>query len=107
MPSPADDWRERARKPRGPIRRTSGGVAQLEEHQLCKLGVAGSIPVASTNTAPSSVAIFEKSSGGTVRSPKLLRRDKTLRLDAVGPNVRAGRPANRFEKCGQAVKGAW
>ena len=27
---------------------TSGGVAQLGEHQLCKLGVAGSIPVVST-----------------------------------------------------------
>ena len=26
-----------------------GGVAQLVEHQLCKLGVAGSNPVASTN----------------------------------------------------------
>ncbi len=25
-----------------------GGVAQLGEHQLCKLGVAGSTPVAST-----------------------------------------------------------
>ena len=27
----------------------SGGVAQLGEHELCKLGVVGSIPIASTN----------------------------------------------------------
>ena len=26
----------------------SGGIAQLAEHELCKLGVTGSIPVAST-----------------------------------------------------------
>lgn len=25
-----------------------GGVAQLGEHQLCKLGVVGSMPIAST-----------------------------------------------------------
>ena len=27
---------------------TSGGIAQLGEHELCKLGVTGSNPVAST-----------------------------------------------------------
>lgn len=26
-----------------------GGIAQLGEHELCKLGVTGSIPVASTS----------------------------------------------------------
>ena len=29
----------------------NGGIAQLAEHELCKLGVTGSNPVASTNTS--------------------------------------------------------
>ena len=33
-------------------RRNSGGIAQLVEHELCKLGVTGSSPVASTNPRP-------------------------------------------------------
>ena len=31
--------------------RPSGGIAQLAEHELCKLGVTGSIPVASTTNS--------------------------------------------------------
>ena len=30
------------------LRSKSGGIAQLAEHELCKLGVAGSNPAAST-----------------------------------------------------------
>ena len=33
------------------VSRYSGGIAQLVEHELCKLGVAGSSPVASTSLA--------------------------------------------------------
>ncbi len=32
-----------------PERGLDGGIAQLVEHELCKLGVAGSNPVASTS----------------------------------------------------------
>ena len=31
------------------LRAITGGIAQLAEHELCKLGVAGSTPVASTS----------------------------------------------------------
>ena len=35
--------------PEGRSDEAPGGIAQLVEHELCKLGVAGSNPVASTN----------------------------------------------------------
>ena len=35
-----------------------GGIAQLVEHKLCKLGVTGSNPVASTMTLAESGVVF-------------------------------------------------
>ena len=35
-----------------------GGIAQLAEHELCKLGVTGSNPVASTKAGGSLTADF-------------------------------------------------
>ena len=41
-----------------------GGIAQLGEHELCKLGVTGSSPVASTRADRAGVRIRACSSAG-------------------------------------------
>ena len=92
-------WRTgRASRIRNVLRMTAslfaaheGGVAQLVEHQLCKLGVAGSNPVASTT-------------GQFIGNP--LARVRSPKYSTENVITRAMLKANESEKCGQAVKGA-
>ena len=44
-----------------------GGIAQLGEHELCKLGVTGSIPVASTSVPRDGMELRNECSGFDLR----------------------------------------
>ena len=59
----------------------SGALAQLGEHQLCKLGVAGSSPARSTFEAPANAGVSSQT-----ETP----------LDPCPQNVRAGLARDRL-----------
>jgi hypothetical protein len=55
------------------FRTSDGGIAQLEEHLLCKQGVSGSNPLTSTNF-PNKLAIMRAAQKQLVDYVKVLRR---------------------------------
>ena len=61
----------------------NGGIAQLAEHELCKLGVTGSSPVASTRLRP------ERSEGAKPATAKVRERSER---DGAGPEALRSEP---------------
>lgn len=68
----------------------SGALAQLGEHQLCKLGVAGSSPARSTFGAPANAGVSSQT--------------ETL-VDPCPQNVRDGRSGGRQRSRPRAASG--
>jgi hypothetical protein len=83
-PRPPSAWRCRENGPGAA--KVSGGVAQLAEHRLCKAGVRGSSPLASTRICP---VHFVGAVGGDLR----FRRDER-RLSTSCESHRSTDPPN-------------
>ena len=80
-----------------------GGIAQLAEHELCKLGVTGSIPVASTSLRPDRAARREACEERRLRAG-VIPSWRGMRRLAERPraSTKAGKPA--YGRVAQSVR---